>query len=71
MPSVPWKAPRIQDSVGCDYFRTLVIFQGADIYRFVGGIRPQVQEFDLRNANQALVQLKERNIRGAKVLVME
>jgi propanol-preferring alcohol dehydrogenase len=35
------------------------------------GIRPQIQEFDLRNANQALVELKERNIRGAKMLVME
>ena len=35
------------------------------------GIRSQVQEFDLRNANQALVELKGRNIRGAKVLAME
>lgn len=31
-------------------------------------IRPVVQEFKLEDANQALVELKERNIRGAKVL---
>ena len=33
-------------------------------------IRPEVQEFALAEANQALVELKERKIRGAKVLVM-
>jgi propanol-preferring alcohol dehydrogenase len=31
-------------------------------------IRPEVQEFDLRDANKALLELKERKIRGAKVL---
>ncbi len=31
-------------------------------------IAPQVQEFELTEANQALVELKERKIRGAKVL---
>ena len=31
-------------------------------------IRPEVQEFRLEEANQALVELKRRNIRGAKVL---
>ncbi len=31
-------------------------------------ILPEVEEFELQNANQALVELKERKIRGAKVL---
>jgi propanol-preferring alcohol dehydrogenase len=31
-------------------------------------IKPEVQEFPLEEANQALVELKERKIRGAKVL---
>ncbi len=31
-------------------------------------IRPEVQEYRLEDANQALVELKERKIRGAKVL---
>ena len=31
-------------------------------------IRPDVQEYDLRDANKALRDLKERKIRGAKVL---
>lgn len=31
-------------------------------------IRPEFQEFDLTDANQALVELKSRKIRGAKVL---
>ncbi len=31
-------------------------------------IEPEVQEFELKDANQALVELKERKIRGAKVL---
>ncbi len=31
-------------------------------------IKPEVQEFELKDANQALVELKERKIRGAKVL---
>jgi propanol-preferring alcohol dehydrogenase len=33
-------------------------------------IRPEVQEYSLEGANQALLELKERKIRGAKVLVM-
>ena len=31
-------------------------------------IKPEVQEYALEDANQALVELKERKIRGAKVL---
>ncbi len=31
-------------------------------------IRPEIQEFNLEEANQALLELKERKIRGAKVL---
>jgi alcohol dehydrogenase, propanol-preferring len=34
-------------------------------------IIPEVQEFQLEEANQALMELKERKIRGAKVLRME
>ena len=33
-------------------------------------IRPEVQEFPLEEANKALIELKERKIRGAKVLRM-
>ena len=33
-------------------------------------IRPEVQEYKLEEANTALLELKERKIRGAKVLVM-
>jgi propanol-preferring alcohol dehydrogenase len=33
-------------------------------------IKPEVQEFKLEDANIALVELKERKIRGAKVLVI-
>jgi propanol-preferring alcohol dehydrogenase len=32
------------------------------------GLRPEVQEYSLEEANEALVELKERKIRGAKVL---
>ncbi len=32
------------------------------------GIKPEVQEFSLEEANQALIELKTRKIRGAKVL---
>jgi propanol-preferring alcohol dehydrogenase len=31
-------------------------------------IKPEIQEFALEDANQALVELKTRRIRGAKVL---
>ncbi|MGD9078588.1 MAG: alcohol dehydrogenase, partial [Desulfobacterales bacterium] len=31
-------------------------------------IKPEVQEFALEDANRALAELKERKIRGAKVL---
>ncbi len=34
-------------------------------------IRPEIQEFRLEEANQALLELKERKIRGAKVLRVE
>lgn len=34
------------------------------------GIKPEVQKFALQDANEALLQLKNRKIRGAKVLVM-
>ena len=33
-------------------------------------IRPEYQEYRLEQANQALVELKQRKIRGAKVLSM-
>ena len=35
------------------------------------GIRPEVECFSLRDANRALVSLKTRQVRGAKVLVMD
>jgi propanol-preferring alcohol dehydrogenase len=31
-------------------------------------IRPELQEFDLKHANKALIELKTKKIRGAKVL---
>ena len=34
-------------------------------------IKPEYQEYELREANQALMELKERKIRGAKVLRLE
>ena len=34
------------------------------------GIRPEVQEFELEDANRALIDLKTQRIRGSKVLVM-
>ncbi len=34
-------------------------------------IRPEIQAFNLEEANQALLELKERKIRGAKVLFVE
>jgi len=34
-------------------------------------ISPEVQESPLEDANRALVELKRRRIRGAKVLVVE
>jgi len=34
-------------------------------------IRPEVQEYPLKDANRALLELKRRMIKGAKVLVME
>ena len=33
-------------------------------------LRPEVQEYKLEEANTALMELKERKIRGAKVLVL-
>ena len=34
-------------------------------------IKPEIQEFALEDANEALVELKTRRIRGAKVLKIE
>jgi propanol-preferring alcohol dehydrogenase len=34
-------------------------------------IKPQVQEFSLEEANEALIEIKERKIRGAKVLKVD
>ena len=34
-------------------------------------LKPEVQEYGLKDANRALVELKERKIRGAKVLKMD
>lgn len=34
-------------------------------------LKPEIQKFSLEQANEALLELKERKIRGAKVLVME
>jgi len=34
-------------------------------------IRPEVQEFPLERANEALMELRMRKIRGAKVLRIE
>ncbi len=34
-------------------------------------LRPEVQEFRLKDANRALLELRERKIRGAKVLVID
>jgi len=34
-------------------------------------IKPEFQEYDLRDANQALMELKQRKIRGAKVLIID
>ncbi|MCD6561662.1 MAG: hypothetical protein J7L16_07895 [Deltaproteobacteria bacterium] len=34
-------------------------------------LKPVVQEFKFENANRALVELKERKIRGTKVLKMD
>jgi propanol-preferring alcohol dehydrogenase len=31
-------------------------------------IKPEIQEYDLQDANTAIIELKERKIRGAKVL---
>jgi len=44
-----------------------------DVVEFIGlaaemGIRPEIEEFSLEEANRALLELKERKIRGAKVL---
>jgi propanol-preferring alcohol dehydrogenase len=34
-------------------------------------IKPEIQQYDLEEANQALIELKERKIKGAKVLIMK
>ena len=35
------------------------------------GLQPEIQEYSLEDANKALVELKEGNIKGAKVLVID
>jgi len=44
-----------------------------DVIEFLGlaaeiPIKPEIQTYGLQEANQALIELKERKIRGAKVL---
>jgi propanol-preferring alcohol dehydrogenase len=34
------------------------------------GIRPEIREFPLEEANKALMEVKKSKIRGAKILVM-
>ena len=34
-------------------------------------IKPEYEEFDLQDANQALLELKNRSKRGAKVLIID
>ncbi len=34
------------------------------------GLEPEIEEFALEDANRALLDLKTRRIRGAKVLIM-
>jgi propanol-preferring alcohol dehydrogenase len=46
-----------------------------DVEEFLGiaasiPIRPEVEEFGLADANKALMDIKQRKIRGAKVLIM-
>jgi len=45
----------------------------ADVHEFLqiaaeANIKPDIQEFDLKDANQALLEMKQGNIRGSKVL---
>jgi len=35
------------------------------------GLQPEIQEYSLKDANKALIELKEGNIKGAKVLVID
>jgi len=49
---------------------------GSDVSEFLElaaeiPIRPEVEVFALEEANRALIELKERKIRGAKVLKIE
>ncbi len=53
--------------------KTVANVTGSDVAEFLDlaasiPIKPEVQIYDLEDANRALVELKERNIRGAKVL---
>ena len=48
----------------------------ADVREFLGiaaeaGIKPEFQEYELKDANQALIEMKQGKIRGAKVLRIE
>jgi propanol-preferring alcohol dehydrogenase len=47
----------------------------ADVREFLqlvaeAGIRPELQEFELKDANHALLEMKQGKIRGAKVLII-
>ena len=47
-----------------------------DIHEFLDladniSIKPEIEEFSLEDANKALLELKNRKIRGAKVLKIE
>ena len=33
-------------------------------------VKPEIQEYSLKNANKALLEIKQRKIKGAKVLVL-
>ena len=41
---------------------------GKSVHGVFAGAVPEVQEFALKDANRALIELKEKKIRGAKVL---
>ncbi len=48
----------------------------SDVSEFINlalemNIKPEIQEYSLNEANQALVELKEGTIHGAKVLIID
>jgi len=47
-----------------------------DVYEFLQiaaqtEIKPEIQQYGLEEANHALIELKERKIKGAKVLILK